>query len=70
MTQQEYGDLKAKNFLLRRALSTLRELAEAEQKEVTHDKQISQYYKSAIETLSCELKGNEVRAWRYETIGK
>jgi hypothetical protein len=70
MTQQEYRDLKAKNFLLQRALSTLRDLAETERKEVTHDRQISQYYKSAIQTLSCELKGNEVRAWRYECIGK
>lgn len=70
MTQQEYSDLKAKNLLLRRALSTLQELANTERKGVTHDRQISQYYKSAIETLSCELKGNEVRVFRYECIGK
>ena len=70
MTRQEYRDLKTKNFLLQRALSTLQDLAETERKEVTHDKQISQYYRSAIETLSCELKGNKVRVLRYESIGK
>jgi hypothetical protein len=70
MTKQEYIDLEAKNVLLHMALDKLNELSSIEQKEITHDHGISQYYKSVINTLAYELDGNKNRMRRFEAIGK
>jgi hypothetical protein len=70
MTKQEYTDLEAKNVLLHMALYKLNELASIEQKEITHDHGISQYYRLAINSLVYELDGNKNRMRRFEAIGK
>jgi hypothetical protein len=70
ITPQEYHIMQEKNKQLVNVIEYIDIVAKNEQKNLTHDIGISDYYKKALEPLLNEQAGLQARIKRYEAIGK
>jgi hypothetical protein len=70
ITPQEYHIMQEKHKQLVNVIEYIDLVAKHEQKILTHDIGISDYYKKALVPLLNEQAGLQARIKRYEIIGK
>jgi len=70
ITPHEYHIMQEKNKQLVNVIEYIQLIAKNEQKNLTHDIGISDYYKKALHPLLVEQAGLQARIKRYEIIGK